>query len=124
MKCFVLLLMLLFPGLSFGWTAHVELTAGESDQITGVFVTETAGDYSASYGQLSEPGAMSVAIGNIKPLTTYYFSAKRYDPETWESSCWSAEVEYTTAANIKPVVHELPTIVLEGVELNITVTVN
>lgn len=121
---FILLaLFALFPALAFSWTAHIEFTSGEADHVTGVFVTEIAGDYSESYGQLSGPGETSVDIGNIKPSTTYYFKAKRYDPTTWDSSNWSDEIECVTPANVAPVMVELPELPMNDQTLIITVEI-
>lgn len=119
----LLVLFALFPVLTCAWTAHVEFTPGEANQVTGVFVTEIAGDYSKCYGQLSGPSETSVNIGNIKPSTTYYFKAKRYNPATWDSSNWSDEIEYVTPANVAPVMVELPELPMNDQTLIITVEI-
>ena len=121
----LLLLLLLFPTVCFGWTAHVEFDAPtDITYLTDVLVTEVSGDYSSSYGQRSGPGDSSVEIGNIKPSTTYYFVAYRLIPGTWERSDWSDELEYTTSAYLEPIVNVLPSIPLGDIKLNIVVTVD
>lgn len=91
--------------------------------ITGVFVSEISGDYSECCGQLSKPGETTVIISNIKPLTTYYFSAKRYDPSTWASSNWSDEMKKVIPANVAPIMVELPPLPMCDKIVSITVEI-
>lgn len=121
--CLGLLAGFIFPLNANAWVAHVEYTVStDPTDKTVVLVSETSGDYGSSYGQISEPGADSVDIGNIKPSTTYYFVAYRL-ASNGQRSLYSEEVEYTTSATEDPVVYPLPSIVLEGVVLNIQIIV-
>ena len=85
-------------------------------------MSETSGDYSEAYGQISGSGDSSVDIANIKPSTQYYFIAYRLTA-TNERSVNSAEYPFLTDANLAPIVHSLPPIETGGVVLNITVEV-
>lgn len=120
------LMSFLFPLFAnAAWTATVNFDAPvDPAWATTVVVSEISGDYSAAYGQRSEPGATSVEIGNIKPSTTYYFRGYRLLLDTWEQSEWSDEMEYTTEAFLEPIVHTLPPTPISGDSvLNITVTI-
>lgn len=125
LKCSLLgLFCLALPSLACGLTAEVEFDPpGDPTFITGVFVSETAGDYSECFGQLSVPGEVTVSIGNLAPATTYYFSAKRYDSATWESSPWSKEHTRTTPADGEPIMVELPMLPMGDKTISITVEI-
>lgn len=124
-KILLVLGILLLPCVCWAFTAHVEFTPPtDPNYVTGVFVSETSGDYSECYGQLSLPGATTVDIGNIKPSATYYFSAKRYDPSTWESSPWSDEVEKIMLSEVAPIMIELPPLPMCDKTVSITVEIN
>lgn len=122
-KLLLIVLLVLFPSLAFCWTATVTFDVSpDPTHRTVVLVSETSGDYSEPYGQISEPGAGTVAIGNVKPSTEYFFVAYRLT-DTNEKSANSNEVAYTTPVNIPPTVHGLPPIAVNGVTLNIKIMV-
>ena len=122
-RLLLVLYFVLLPALCWGWTAHVTFDAASDPTYkTVVLVSETSGDYSEAYGQISEPGATTVDIASIKPATQYYFIAYRLTAEN-ERSANSEEYPFLTEANIAPIVHSLPPIETGGVVLNISVTV-
>jgi len=61
---FTVAIILLFPFMAAAWTARVEFTPpGDPSHVTGVFISETAGDYSECFGQLSKPGRLRCPSG-------------------------------------------------------------
>jgi len=119
---FWLITSVAFVNVATAWVATVSFTApSDSTHCTCVLVSETSGDYSQSYGQISEPGETTVQIGNIKPETQYYFIAYLYDPVTNMRSGNSNEVAYLTAAYLPPELIELPPLVFEGTTVTITI---
>lgn len=123
--CIATIFILLYADDADAFTAHVTYTAPENlNYMTVVLVSEMSGDYSEAFGQRSEPGAVFVDIGNIKPETTYYFVAYRLAPDTWIASEYSDEVSCTSGAYAEPVVGELPPIFVGGDTFVITIEVN
>ena len=103
------------------YTAKVTFTPPhDATHMTVVLVSEISGDYSAGYGQRSEPGAESVEIGNIKPDTQYYFSAYWVDPATWEKSDYSAEMAHKSEIYTEQTVIDLPPMPMGDMQVNIT----
>lgn len=114
-KLILIALFLLIPALASAWTVIVEFTPPlNPDYVTVVLVSEVSGDYSQAYGQRSDPGAPTVKIGNIKPSTTYYFVARRYNPVTWQPSEKSEEFPYTTGDYAEPILNKLPDITISA----------
>ena len=123
MKKLLIALFFLFPAMCWGWTATATFDVSpDPTHRTVVLVSETSGDYSEAYGQISGPGEGSVDIAGIKPSTQYYFIAYRLTTAN-ERSINSAEYPFLTDANIAPIIHSLPPIETGDVVLNITVEV-
>lgn len=105
-------------------TAHVTFDVHDNPEYrTVVLVSETTGDYSAGYGQISEPGADNVDIGNVERGKPYFFVAYRLATDG-EHSANSEEYPFTAPAGADPVLIELPPLEVSGQVLNISITVN
>lgn len=119
----LLVSIFLVPSIGAAWTANVTFDVDENPLYrTVVLVSETSGDYSESYGRISEPGAATLSIDGIKPSTQYYFVAYRLTDMN-VSSGYSEECPVLSPARIEPTVHELPPIPVAGVVLNIAISV-
>lgn len=107
-KLFLIMAMILLSvGIAFGKAVKVEYTLSDDPtDRTVVLVTETSGDYSAMYGQVSEPNVDFVKIGNIKVGTPYFFVAYRF-AANGETSIYSEEFPFTIPEGL-PEVYDLP----------------
>ena len=117
-------MVLLFGvGNAFGLTAKVifDLSTEPTDR-TVVLVTETSGDYSASYGQTSEQNVDFVLIGNIKNKTEYFFIAYRLGI-SGEQSANSAEFAFTPNEPIEPVLYDLPVLEIPQGVISISIEI-
>lgn len=124
LKWMVCLICLLFPVTALAWTAHIEFDPpADLTYRTVVLISETSGDYSEAFGQISDPGAVVVDIGNIKAETQYYAIAYRLNLANDKSDNCD-ELAFLTDANLPPVVIDLPPLVVGGQVLNIQITVD
>lgn len=123
-KLLLVLAMVLCCSTASALTVKVVFDAStDPTDRTVVLVSETSGDYTEVFGQISEPGATFVLIDNIVDKKPYYYVAYRWKT-SGEVSLYSAEFPYTTEAPTElPVVHKLPPIKLPGVILNLVINI-